>query len=150
MRTILFLNPVGITGGGERSLLDVMAAIRQTDPSLTLHLIAGTPGPLLEEAAALGAAAEVLPMPEAFVRLGDSSLSSSRSYAAELVGLLANDFSLRYVVEHSSRDMPPFLVAASFYSGQQGSLLYWALALAIFSAVDHSPGGCCAGHNILG
>src|SRR5437867_5100531 len=64
-----------------------MAAIRETDPSLRLHLIAGTPGPLLEEAARLGAVAEVLPMPEALTRLGDSSLRSGRSFSKRLFRL---------------------------------------------------------------
>ena len=52
-----------------------------------------------------------------------------------LVALAIHDFSLRYVAEHSSRDMPLRLVAAAFYSGQQGSLLYWAWTLSIFTAM---------------
>ena len=55
--------------------------------------------------------------------------------ATLLVGFLSHDFSLRYVAEHSSRDMPPELVAAAFYSGQQGSLLYWAWSLSVFACV---------------
>ena len=52
-----------------------------------------------------------------------------------LTALAIHDFSLRYVWEHSSRSMSPDLVLAAFYSGQQGSLLYWAWTLSIFSAV---------------
>jgi len=52
-----------------------------------------------------------------------------------LVGFAVHDFSLRYVWEHSSRAMSMDLVLAAFYSGQQGSLLYWAWTLSIFSAV---------------
>lgn len=52
-----------------------------------------------------------------------------------LVALAAHDFSLRYVWEHSSRAMSIDLVLAAFYSGQQGSLLYWAWTLSIFTAV---------------
>src|SRR5437763_3111399 len=52
-----------------------------------------------------------------------------------LVALSVHDFSLRYVWEHSSRAMPVDLVLAAFYSGQQGSLLYWCWTLAIFSAI---------------
>ena len=55
--------------------------------------------------------------------------------ATLLAAFLSHDFSIRYVAEHSSRDMSPSLVAAAFYSGQQGSLLYWAWALSIFSAI---------------
>ena len=52
-----------------------------------------------------------------------------------LVALAIHDFSLRYVWEHSSRAMSLDLVLAAFYSGQQGSLLYWAWTLSIFSAI---------------
>src|SRR6185503_15605998 len=52
-----------------------------------------------------------------------------------LAGFAIHDFSLRYVWEHSSRAMPLDLVLAAFYSGQQGSLLYWAWTLSIFTAV---------------
>jgi cytochrome c-type biogenesis protein CcmF len=52
-----------------------------------------------------------------------------------LVALAVHDFSLRYVWEHSSRAMSMDLVRAAFYSGQQGSLLYWAWTLSIFTAI---------------
>jgi cytochrome c-type biogenesis protein CcmF len=58
--------------------------------------------------------------------------------AASLTLILAfalHDFSLRYVWEHSSRAMSMDLILAAFYSGQQGSLLYWAWTLSIFSAI---------------
>ncbi len=56
--------------------------------------------------------------------------------AVTLVAAFVNhDFSLRYVAEHSSRAMPPEFIIAAFYSGQPGSLLYWALTLSIFSTV---------------
>jgi cytochrome c-type biogenesis protein CcmF len=56
--------------------------------------------------------------------------------AATLVGAFVNhDFSLAYVAEHSSRAMPVEFVIAAFYSGQPGSLLYWALTLSIFSSI---------------
>jgi cytochrome c-type biogenesis protein CcmF len=52
-----------------------------------------------------------------------------------LTAFAVHDFSLRYVWEHSSRAMSMDLVLAAFYSGQQGSLLYWAWTLSIFSAI---------------
>src|SRR5712692_2674766 len=52
-----------------------------------------------------------------------------------LVALSIHDFSLRYVWEHSSRAMSMDLLLAAFYSGQQGSLLYWAWTLSIFAAI---------------
>jgi cytochrome c-type biogenesis protein CcmF len=52
-----------------------------------------------------------------------------------LVAFAIHDFSVRYVWEHSSRAMSMDLVLAAFYSGQQGSLLYWAWTLSIFSAI---------------
>ena len=52
-----------------------------------------------------------------------------------LTALAIHDFSLRYVWEHSSRAMSMDLVLAAFYSGQQGSLLYWSWTLSIFAAI---------------
>jgi cytochrome c-type biogenesis protein CcmF len=76
------------------------------------------------------------------VRIGSRELISSGRNAAWAVTALitaasvtlllafaVHDFSLRYVWEHSSRAMSIDLVLAAFYSGQQGSLLYWAWTL---------------------
>ena len=55
--------------------------------------------------------------------------------AALVAALVGHDFSLRYAWDHSSRAMPLDLVVPAFYSGQQGSLLYWAWTLSLFAAV---------------
>src|ERR671932_1827611 len=52
-----------------------------------------------------------------------------------IVAFAVHDFSLRYVWDHSSRAMPMDLILAAFYSGQEGSLLYWAWTLSLFSAI---------------
>jgi len=52
-----------------------------------------------------------------------------------LLAFMTNDFSIKYVAEHSSREMPNSLVAAAFYGGQAGSLLYWGWTLSLFSAL---------------
>jgi cytochrome c-type biogenesis protein CcmF len=52
-----------------------------------------------------------------------------------IAAFLAHDFSVKYVADHSSRSMPDAYVVAAFYSGQEGSLMYWALALSILSAI---------------
>jgi cytochrome c-type biogenesis protein CcmF len=82
------------------------------------------------------------------VRVRSRELIASGSHAAWAVtglitaasltlitALAIHDFSLRYVWEHSSRAMSMDLVLAAFYSGQQGSLLYWAWTLSIFAAI---------------
>jgi cytochrome c-type biogenesis protein CcmF len=48
--------------------------------------------------------------------------------------LLTHDFSLAYVTEHSDLSTPIALVAAAFYGGQEGSLLYWALILGLLGS----------------
>ncbi|MBV9121601.1 MAG: heme lyase CcmF/NrfE family subunit, partial [Chloroflexi bacterium] len=48
---------------------------------------------------------------------------------------ITHDYSLSYVAEHSSRQMPAVYTIAAFYSGQQGSLLYWSWTLAVFCAL---------------
>ncbi len=94
---ILFLNPVGVLGGAERALLDLLACLRRLDPALSLHLLVGTEGPLLDEARALGVDSRLLPLPERLSALGDSGLRGQGARAlwglarglAPVPGLLA-------------------------------------------------------------
>jgi cytochrome c-type biogenesis protein CcmF len=44
-----------------------------------------------------------------------------------------NNFSMAYVAEHSSRDLPSFYKFAALWSGQEGSLLFWSWLLSIYS-----------------
>jgi cytochrome c-type biogenesis protein CcmF len=50
--------------------------------------------------------------------------------------LLSHDFSLVYVTEHADLSTPIVLVAAGFYGGQEGSLLYWAMVLGVLGSVS--------------
>jgi glycosyltransferase involved in cell wall biosynthesis len=80
---ILFLNPSGLFGGAERSLLDIIASIRAARPDWVMRLVAGSDGPLVRRARAMNLDTSVLPMPPALARLGDSAMrtSSGASYA---------------------------------------------------------------------
>ena len=49
--------------------------------------------------------------------------------------LLTHDFSLRYVASNTSANMPKIYVFAAFWGGQAGSMLFWALILACYSAI---------------
>ena len=55
--------------------------------------------------------------------------------AALIASFLTHDFGVSYVAQHSSLSMPWYFTTAAFYGGQEGSLLYWALVLGIFSAI---------------
>lgn len=97
---ILFLNPIGALGGGERSLMDIFAILRQLQPSWELYLIAGAEGALLSESAALGVRVECLPMPEELLTVGDSGGGGFRQLRGALkAGLAAR----RYAVQIRSR-----------------------------------------------
>ena len=74
---IVFVNPVGVIGGAERALLTILAALRTTEPTLELHLIVGTDGPLIEMAQELGVQVKVLKLPDQLNQLGDSGLFQS-------------------------------------------------------------------------
>jgi cytochrome c-type biogenesis protein CcmF len=50
--------------------------------------------------------------------------------------LLTHDFTLVFVASHTDRATDPALLAASFYAGQEGSLLYWALVLSVLGSVS--------------
>ncbi len=56
------------------------------------------------------------------------------SYAL-VESFLTHDFGVRYVSDHSSLSMPWYYTLSAFYGGQEGSLLYWGLMLAVFSAL---------------
>jgi cytochrome c-type biogenesis protein CcmF len=49
--------------------------------------------------------------------------------------LLTRDFSLEYVAGHISANMPNVYVFTAFWSGQAGSMLFWALILSFYSAI---------------
>src|SRR5438309_9234452 len=53
---------------------------------------------------------------------------------AMIAALLANDFSIRYVAENSSRETPAFFKVLALWSADDGSLLLWNLILAVFIA----------------
>lgn len=74
---ILFLNPVGVLGGAELSLLDMLEEIRRLRPAWQLHLIAGSDGPLLEKARKIQVHSSVVAVPPWLAGLGDSGLAKS-------------------------------------------------------------------------
>jgi cytochrome c-type biogenesis protein CcmF len=49
---------------------------------------------------------------------------------------LSHDFVIAYVAEHSDLATPAPLLAAAFYGGQEGSLLYWTLVLAVLGGLS--------------
>jgi cytochrome c-type biogenesis protein CcmF len=49
--------------------------------------------------------------------------------------LLTHDFSLRYVASNTSANMPKVYVFSAFWGGQAGSMLFWSLILALYSAI---------------
>jgi cytochrome c-type biogenesis protein CcmF len=51
-----------------------------------------------------------------------------------LIALGRSDFSFLYVAQHTSRELPTAYKLASFYGGQEGSLLLWLLVLTGYSA----------------
>jgi cytochrome c-type biogenesis protein CcmF len=54
--------------------------------------------------------------------------------AVLLSALLRNDFSFRYVANHTSIELPTGYTISAFWGGQEGSLLLWLLVLTGFSS----------------
>jgi glycosyltransferase involved in cell wall biosynthesis len=75
---VAYINPIGEIGGGERSLILLMAALGRLCPELERVLVAGGDGPLLELARDVGVTAHLLPLPAAIRELGDSGLRGMR------------------------------------------------------------------------
>ncbi|MFB3915845.1 MAG: heme lyase CcmF/NrfE family subunit [Terriglobales bacterium] len=55
--------------------------------------------------------------------------------AALVVAAFANDFSVAYIMHHSNRDLPAAYKFAALWSGQEGSLLFWAWLLSTYGLV---------------
>jgi cytochrome c-type biogenesis protein CcmF len=51
-----------------------------------------------------------------------------------LVALIRHDFNVEYVWAYTSRNLPIVYTISAFYGGQNGSLLFWAFVLGIYSA----------------
>ncbi|MDQ1265408.1 MAG: cytochrome c-type biosis protein CcmF, partial [Bacteroidota bacterium] len=52
-----------------------------------------------------------------------------------LNNIFSHNFQFAYVWEYSSKELPGFLLLSSFYAGQEGSFLLWALMIAIFGLI---------------
>ncbi|MBS1157723.1 MAG: Cytochrome c-type biosis protein CcmF [Proteobacteria bacterium] len=55
------------------------------------------------------------------------------AYACLLQSFLSNDFSVRYVAEHSNSLLPTFYKVAAVWGGHEGSMLLWALILSLWT-----------------
>jgi cytochrome c-type biogenesis protein CcmF len=55
------------------------------------------------------------------------------SYACLMHGFLNNDFSVRYVAEHSNSLLPTFYKVAAVWGGHEGSMLLWVLILSTWT-----------------
>jgi glycosyltransferase involved in cell wall biosynthesis len=75
---ILFLNPTGMLGGAESALLEIIASLRERNPSWGLGLIAASDGPLIARARTLGVDVRLLPFPRVLARLGEWSFREHR------------------------------------------------------------------------
>src|SRR4051794_21018126 len=81
---ILFLNPIGRIGGGERVLLDVLAELRAQRPDIERRLVLLEDGPLAAAARELGVNVSVLQAGAALASIGDSGVRSARGGAGGL------------------------------------------------------------------
>ena len=51
------------------------------------------------------------------------------------VAIFRHDFSVAYVAGRTSRNLPTFYLWSALYSGQEGSLLFWAAVLSLFGVL---------------
>ncbi len=86
--------------------------------------------------AALGAYRNSERLIEASVQ-GIYAIAGLSSFASALIiyAFVADDFSIQYVQHTSDSAMPLFFKITAFWGGLDGSLLFWVLLLALFSAM---------------
>ena len=77
------------------------------------------------------------PALEAVVRRSAYVLAGCLAVAALAlwVGIFRHDFNISYVASYTARNLPNGYLVAAFWAGQQGSLLFWAVVLALFAAL---------------
>lgn len=75
---VLFLNPIGNVGGAERVLLTAVAGVRREWPDAQVRVITLSAGPLIDAVRALGAEADVVPLPAQLGAMGDSDLKGGK------------------------------------------------------------------------
>src|SRR5258706_11823015 len=51
------------------------------------------------------------------------------------VAIFQHDFNVAYVAGRTSRNLPTFYLWSALYSGQEGSLLFWATVLSLFATL---------------
>jgi cytochrome c-type biogenesis protein CcmF len=51
------------------------------------------------------------------------------------VAIFRHDFNVAYVAARTSRNLPTFYLWSALYSGQEGSLLFWATVLSLFATL---------------
>ena len=93
---------------------------------------------------ALGAGAFALLRPGAAAdRLGESArragiavfLAVTAAAVALVISAFQDDFSVAYIFHHSNRDLPLAYKFSALWSGQEGSLLFWAWLLSAYGFV---------------
>src|SRR5512146_1699701 len=62
-------------------------------------------------------------------------VATTAAALALVIAALRNDFGLAYILHHSNRDLPLAYKFAALWSGQEGSLLFWAWLLSIYGMV---------------
>ena len=86
---VLYLSASAELGGGERSLLDILASLRQAKPTWNLRLLCAAEGPLRDEALRLGVASEVLAFPRSLARVGEAGVAPTMAGTLQLGAKLA-------------------------------------------------------------
>jgi cytochrome c-type biogenesis protein CcmF len=76
------------------------------------------------------------PLGETARRAGMAAFIATAVSALALVwAALTDDFSLSYILHHTNRALPTAYKLAALWSGQEGSLLFWALLLSAYGFV---------------
>jgi glycosyltransferase involved in cell wall biosynthesis len=160
---VLYLNPVGTVGGAEKSLLDILEALRIAEPEWRLGLIAGGEGPLTAKAASIGVSAKEVRLPHAIAALGDAGNRAWGSLAgrAVLLGrcLRAAAYAIPYLIRLRGviRDFAPDVIHSNgfkmhflgLWSRPRGTPVIWHIrdyvsSRPVMKRLLQSQGGRCS------
>ncbi len=100
---IVFMNPVGELGGGERNLLDIITVMQESLPHAKLHLICFAEGPFCDAVRKLGVPVTIMPLPEQLASIGDSALKGAGTLALARLFFTSVLWALQDMLTYSSK-----------------------------------------------
>ncbi len=128
---VLFVNPLAALGGSERSLLDLVLALRDARPDIESRLLLFEDGELANVATEAGIHVDVEPLPAALRELGEAKRGGALPRGGDLLRALAKAPTFALALRRRVREAAPDIVHTNGMKAHVLSMLLPRRALVI-------------------